>query len=397
MSRIGRLSAVVFAGIALAGCPGKGPLKLGAVLPLTGQHEVYGQAIRKGVELAYEHAEADETAPRVELVLRDSASDPETARKRLTEVYELGAIASIGGVTSAEALAMVEITDDKRRVLLSPSASLPQLSGISENFFRVYPSDFSEGTVMARYAYDRLNQRTGVILSKEETYAKGIQQVFTDEFQRKGGKILEIVDFPPGTRDFAALADRAVTLKPDFVYVAAYAEEASRLIAQLAAHQFSGHVLTTSSIAASETLQRMGAAAEGIFFTQTSFDPGGAKAPEQVQRFVTAYKAKYGQDPDIYAAHGYDAFMILVQAIRQGGDSALAFWKGMRNIHEYPGVTGALQFDDKGDVQKFPHVYIVREGKAIDDEVMRQEQIDAARAEMERLERELRKLQNQGS
>jgi branched-chain amino acid transport system substrate-binding protein len=397
MSRIGRLSAVAVAAVALTACPGQGPLKLGAVLPLTGPHEVYGQAIRKGVELAYEQVKADETAPKVELVVRDSASDPETAKKRLAEVYDLGAIASIGGVTSAEALAMVEITDDKRRVLLSPSASLPQLSGISENFFRVYPSDFSEGTVMARYAYDRLNLRTGLILAKEETYAKGIQQVFTDEFQRKGGKILETVDFPAGTRDFAALADRAVTLKPDFVYVAAYAEEASRLIAQLAAHQFGGPVLTTSSIAAAETLQRMGAAAEGIYFTQTSFDPDAPKAPAQVKRFVADYKARYGEDPDIYAAHGYDAFMILVQAIREGGDSALAFWKGMRNIHEYPGVTGALQFDDKGDVQKFPHVYIVRDGKAIDDEVMRQEQIDAARREMERLEAELRKLQNQGS
>ena len=96
------------------------------------------------------------------------------------------------------------------------------------------------------------------------------------------------------------------------------------------------------------------------------------------------------------AAHGYDAVMVLVDAIQKGGENATAFWKGMRAVHELKGVTGTLQFDEKGDVAKFPHVYIVRQGKAIDVEEERQRQIEEARKKMIELENELRRLQTSG-
>ncbi len=396
MKRVGRALSVVVLGVAVAACPAQGPSKFGAVLPLTGSAEVYGTSIRQGIELAAEHVQADPEAPKVALEVVDSRSDPEAARAALDRVYAGGALAAIGGVTSAEALTMVEVADSRRRILLSPSASLPQLSGISENFFRVYPSDFSEGTVMARYAFDDLKLRTGVILAKEEPYAKGIQQVFSEEFTRRTGKILESIEFPAGTSDFAALADRVVTLKPDFVYLAAYAEETSRLITQLQAHRYDGLILATSSLAAADSIAVLGARAEGIYFTQTAFGIAGEKVAPHVQAFMDAFKKRWGKEPDVFAAHGYDAFMILVEAIRQGGESASSFWKGMRNIHEFPGVTGALQFDDRGDVQKFPHVYIVRDGKALDVELEKERRIAEARERMRQLEEELRRLQNQG-
>ena len=68
----------------------------------------------------------------------------------------------------------------------------------------------------------------------------------------------------------------------------------------------------------------------------------------------------------------------------------------MRNIQEYPGVTGRLQFDEKGDVGKFPHVYVITEGKAVDVEQQRQRQIEEARQKMREIEESLRNLQNPG-
>ncbi len=395
MSNLRRFAPLLGIGLILgtvAGC-GNGSIKFGAVLPLTGHAQVYGKAIQKGLQLAYEQAKKEPAYSKLELVVADSGSDPHRADSELRKIYNDGAIAAIGGVTSAEALTMVKVADDQNRVLLSPSASLPQLSGISSNFFRIFPSDFAEGTVMARYAVDNLRLRTGVVLAKQEIYAKGIQKVFADEFQRKGGKILETIEFPQNTSDFAALADRVVTLKPDFVYLAAYAQEISSIIKDLRADQFGGLILTTSSFAAAETIAETGPAAEGAYFTQTVFQTTEGKEPDNVKAFVDAFKQRYGSDPDLYAAQGYDALNTLLEAYRQGGTSAISFWKGMRGVHEYAGVTGLIQFDDKGDVQKFPHVYIVTKGKAVDVEEERQRQIEAARQKMKELENELRALQ----
>ncbi len=377
--------------LSVAACPGSGPSKFGAVLPLTGEAAVYGTSIQKGIDLALEQIRREPEMPKIELVVKDSGSDPERAKRALEELYGNGAVAVIGGVTSAEALAMVPIADHQDRILLSPSASLPQLSGISSNFYRIFPSDFAEGTVMAKYAFDTLHLKTAVILAKQETYAKGIQEVFSDEFRRKGGQVLEQIDFPANTSDFAALTDRAATLKPDCVYLAAYAEEIADLIQELRDHQYVGTILTTSSFAAATTIATTGAAAEGVLFTQSAFDVQG-NLPDQVKTFVAAYRAKYKADPDLYSAHGYDALRILVEAVRQGGKNASSFWKGLRNIADYPGVTGVIHFDEKGDVQKFPRVYYVVEGRAVDREQERQRQLEEARAKILEIERQLREM-----
>lgn len=388
------LALVLVAG-ATSACGDKS-IHFGAVLPLTGHAAVYGTSIKKGVDLALEQAKTEpEFASHLVFPIRDSKSDPATAANLLSQLYGDGALAAVAGVTSAEALEMIEVADSKGRVLLSPSASSPQLTGISSNFFRIFPSDFSEGTVMARYAYDNLELRSGVELAKEETYAKGIQKVFGDEFQRKGGRILEAIEYPEGTTDFAALCDRVVTLKPDFVYLAAYADDVASMIRHLRRQRFEGRILTTSSFAAADTLSKVASDAEGAYFTQATFATQG-DVPPVVAKFVGDFRSKYGDEPDLYAAHGFDAVRVLLEAYRQGGTTGLSFWKGMRNIREFPGVTGSLQFDEKGDVAKFPHVYVVRDGKAVDVESLRRQQLEEARQRMREIESEIRKLQNQG-
>jgi branched-chain amino acid transport system substrate-binding protein len=379
----------------MAGCR-EGPTRFGAVLPLSGENALYGRSVQRGIDLAYEKHRLAAGRNAVQLITVDSASDPEKARKEFQKLLDAGVIAVIGGVTSAEAIQMVPVADTANRVLLSPSASSPQLSGISSNFFRVYPSDSSEGTVMARYAYDTLRLNKVVVIAKEEPYAKGIQKVFSDEFRRKGGQVVELIEFPPFTRDFAALADRATGLKPDGVYLAGYAEEISRLIRELRAHQYSGLILTTSAVAAGSTLADLGKDAEGILFTQISFQVEGNVSP-QVKEFVSEFRKRYDQDPDLYAAHGYDAFNVLLEAKEKGGSSGTSFWKGMRNIHDYPGVTGTIQFDEKGDVQKFPRVYVVQGGRAIDRDEQLKRQREEALKRIEEIERQLRELQRRGS
>lgn len=147
------------------GCPGEEVVKFSAVLPLTGEAAIYGLPVQRGVELAFEHFQSQQDLPyQLELVVVDSESDPEKAKNLLIQVYRDGALASIGGVTTAEALQMVAVADEFDRVLISPSASTPQLSGISKNFYRVFPSDAREGATMGNFATQKLKAEKVVIL-----------------------------------------------------------------------------------------------------------------------------------------------------------------------------------------------------------------------------------------
>jgi branched-chain amino acid transport system substrate-binding protein len=351
----------------LTGCPKGDAVQFSAILPLTGGYEIYGQAVRKGVELAFEVLEARPDYPySLQLSVVDSESDPNRAAQLLTEQIDAGALAVVGGVTSMEALQMVTVADQYDRVLISPSASTPQLTGISKNFYRVFPSDSREGTTMGNFASQKLQLQNAVIFAKEDPYAKGIQEVFKAEFERNGGELLDLIEYPPGAADFSGMIERVLALNPGGVYVAAYAEDIGRIISQLREEGYKGRILTTSAFAAPEAVEGVGAAAEGVFLTQAGFD--AASEDEQISSFVTAYREKYGLSPDLYAAHGYDAVMVLAQALVVGGPLPNDFWRSVRGLREFTGVSGTIQFDERGDVQKFPRVYVVEDSNLIDYE-----------------------------
>jgi branched-chain amino acid transport system substrate-binding protein len=359
------------------GCPGEEVVKFGAVLPLTGEAAIYGQPVQRGIDLAFEHLQSQQDLPyELELVTVDSESDPEKAGQLLKQVYRDGALAAIGGVTTAEALQMVAVSDEADKVLISPSASTPQLSGISKNFYRVFPSDAREGATMGNFATQKLKAEKVVILAKEDAYAKGIQEVFKTEFERYGGEVLDLIEFPSLGSDLSGLVERVMTLGPDAVYLAAYAPDLAQMIRYLRDQGYKGTIFTTSAFAAPEIIAQVGRPAEGVFLTQAVFDIDSEDPI--IRNFIDAYRAKYNLEPDLYAAHGYDTVMVLVEALKIGGRTSSEFWKGIRSIRDFSGATGTVQFDERGDVQKFPRVYVVNEGLLVDYE-----------AEVERRRREL--------
>ena len=347
----------------VAGCGPDGGVRVGVVAPLTGEFSIYGSPVRKGVELAIEELAAAGTSIDLEVV--DTEGDSSKAKELMEGCIDNGAMAVIGGVMSVEALEMVQVADRYDRVLLSPSASNPALTGISRNFYRVFPSDALEGTTMGNFAYQKLGLESTVIVAKEETYAKGNQEVFRAEFERNGGQVLETIEYPAGAGDFSGLLERVVGLDPPGVYLAAFADDIGAMITELRGQGYEGKILTTSAFSSPEAIEQVGEQAQGVFLTQAVFE-ADSEDPN-IQAFVAAYREKYGFAPDLYAAHGYDAMMVLAEAIATNTDGAPSdLWKSMRSLRNFTGVTGAVQFDERGDVQKFPRVYVVQDGNLVD-------------------------------
>ncbi|MCS7181699.1 MAG: ABC transporter substrate-binding protein, partial [Thermoanaerobaculum sp.] len=174
------------------GCERK--LMIGVVLPETGDAAVYGASIKTGVKLAFDEARAAQKLPHGLLVeYRDSGSDPARAASLAESLYKEGALAIIGGVTTPEAQAMIPIADRRERVLISPSASAPQLARMSVYFFRVYPSDDLEGAKAAALITNTLSKRRVLVVQEDNPYTRGLLPVFLGQLASGGGRVVGTV------------------------------------------------------------------------------------------------------------------------------------------------------------------------------------------------------------
>ncbi len=343
--------------LTFTGCGDK-IITLGVIAPSTGAYENYGEPVRKGIELALDQIRADPNYTlTLELRVADSESSPEKASELLQDMYGDGIPLVIGGVTSGEALAMTTNLDRSNKILLSPTASSPDLTAASANFFRVFPSDHLEAGRMALFAKQTRNLDEIAILAEEVGYAKGIQAVFSQEFERLGGTIVGTEEYPAHTTDFSGLAEWATGLNPPAIYLAGYDTGLSAAIPALRNAGFKGDILTTSALATASAIADVGDAAVGVLLTKVVFEADSEHA--HIQKFVNGYVEKYGETPDLYAAHGYDAMMLVAKALEGRTMVTSEIIKGLRSIGDFPGVTGSIQFDEKGDVKKFPRVYLV--------------------------------------
>ncbi|MEM1250022.1 MAG: ABC transporter substrate-binding protein [Acidobacteriota bacterium] len=362
-------------------CPPPANTEFGAALPLTGAAAVYGNSLKNGAEVAIEviNAKGDPEIPALTLRVEDSASTPEGAKAALETVFS-SSLAAIGGVTSDTALAAVEVADSADKVLLSPTASSPSLKRASRNLFLLFPSVQDEAVTMGRFLTDTLGRKSAGALAEDSAFGAAASTAFEEVF---AGEFV-------GSRSFTAdnVAAMAAELKEagaQGVYVGAQGDQ---LIAASQAAKAAGlEVYATSALASPAIITAAGAGAEGAFFTETEFDKDSEDP--QIVEFVTAYEAKFGSKPDLYAAYGFDSVLVMAEAYKETGGVTVPsdFAKGMRALSNFPGVTGNIQFREDGSVQKFNRVYFIADGEAVDYQSWRKARED----EFKRKQQELTK------
>ncbi|MDE2923116.1 MAG: ABC transporter substrate-binding protein [Acidobacteriota bacterium] len=411
------------------------------ILPMTGPAGIYGEEIANGIQLRQDRLISgdEELAYNVVVEVIDSEGDAQQAASLLETAFSTS-LAAIGGATSAEALAMVPVAEDADRVLISPSASSPELSGASEYFYRLFPSAEIEASTMATFLRDRVNVQRLALVVEDSAFgtslADSVEQVWGTELAGR-------VTFTPSSDQNAMVAE-ALGYEADGIYVAASGAALAEAIQALRLAGFEGdnRLATSSSLMIEAVLEAAGPAANGVFFTAPVFDVDGPDEP--TASFVADYREKFtdpaawtayqeavaederartalqGMDlgspglaaareeaeaavdalaaakealntPSYYAGLGYDSMGVLIGALAELEviNVPSDFLKGMRAIRELPGVTGTIQFRETGDVQKFTRIYQVVDGKPVDFEKHTEERIRKLREEMQRVQQQI--------
>lgn len=335
----------------------KREILIGVILPETGDVGIIGQAIKEGIEVGVTEIQNDPDYPyRVRVMFTDSKSNPDFAGAIFEDLAKEGAIAVIGGVTSAEALRMVDVADEQRIVLLSPSASHPSLTGKTPYFFRIYPSDSSEISTLTNFTVKHLEPQKMAMVFQASEYADGFVEVFEEELKKNGLKDILVKPVPENMERHDLAVIETLTEKPDAVCIIGYPDAMVNLLKDLRNCNFEGEIVASSAITAPGVLARCGEMAQGIMFCKPPFLRDEEKNP-RVKNFMRAYEERLSRPPGLLSAYGYDSFMVLAEAIKNGGRFREDVRKGLIGLQDFTGVTGPTKFNTKGDVSKTHRVY----------------------------------------
>jgi branched-chain amino acid transport system substrate-binding protein len=295
------------------------------------------------------------------ILYRDSASLPEEAMRAATQLYDRHDVPLVlGAVLSSETLGIAPLAERRHKILLSPASSSPQITRAGKYVFRVYPSDTLEGAYMAQLAADELRLRTVLVLAIDNAYGKGLAEVFRKSFHGAAEPSVHL--YPAHGADFTSVAGSIQSSPVDGVYLVGYYSDMAEILKELRRLSPSLQILSTSSFGNPKTLESAGKAAEGVIYPAIVFDP--ESEDPTVSRFVRAFRAKYASDPDLWAAHGYDAVLIAAEAMgRSGGAVPERIAETLLEIRDFHGASGTLSFDSQGDVVQYPRAYIVHEGR----------------------------------
>ena len=353
--------AVPLLSLALTGACTRNPT-VGVVLPETGAVASYGAAIKSGVKLAFDDAVTSRLAQAgVAVEYRDSCSDPVRGASEAEALYSSGAIAVIGGTTTAEARAMIPVAARRERVLISPSASAPELAHLSPFFFRVFPSDELEGVKAADFLTHNLGVRSVLIVQEDNPYTRGLLPVFIGRLRTGGGTVSGSVNVREEGWE-TALRQGLSASRPTGVYLCGYGDAITETLRILRSVAYSGTICTTSAISSATVLQRAGGLAEGVVFPLAGLDVTSKEEP--VRSFARRYYEAYKLFPDTYAAHGYDAALAVIYAL--GATSRLTgleLQRCLRGLGDKRGVTGVLSFDEFGNIDHLPSMHRIHDGK----------------------------------
>jgi len=342
-------------------------IRVGVYEPMTGAFAAGGEMTYEGVELAHEYMSEVLGKP-VEIVLVDNKSDKTeaaTAMSRLIEAEKV--VGVVGSYGSSLSMAGGEVAEKAGVPVVGCSPTNPLVTQGKRFYTRVCFIDPFQGAVVAKYAYDNLGaRRVAIIQDVAQDYSIGVTTFFRNKWIELSGDpttIVALTSYQTGDTDFTAQLTYAIGEDPDVIITTGYYGEAALLAKQARELGYEGPILGTDALDAPELVEIGGEAVEGITFS-THYHPAGA-ITAMSKTFLDLYQAKYGREGNAFAALGWDAYMLLLDAIERAGSvDGDAIADQLYATKNFEGVTGYITLDANGDAVKSAVIKTIKDGQA---------------------------------
>jgi len=344
---------------------GQEPIKIGALLSLSGDAAYYGVDELRAVQLAVDEAneKGGVNGRKIELVIEDAGTLDEknaiNALKKLVHVDKIQLV--IGPTWDMPGVALV--AEEEKIVLISPDNTEGTESGKDlEYFYSTWVPQKAEANAITRFAEEKGIQKV-VIMRDSDIYSQTVAEVFKDASSERNIKILDSFITVRGSRDLKTELLKIQRLDADAIFMT-FADEAliGPILKQMNEMQIDIKVLGTVG-AENGLLKFAGYAEDLIYYTYP-------KPSQEQEKFFDRFEQKYGIEPQVPAVtNAYDAANILIDSLRVGATNADEI-RDYLNTHDFESITyGKLRFDERGFVSTESVEYViktVKDGKFVE-------------------------------
>ena len=337
---------------------------IGVLAPLTGNVAQFGVAVYQGLALYVEQFNA-QGGLYINLEVFDEEGQAALGVAGYHELMDRGVDAIIGAVTSGVTMAVVPLSYEDNMPMITASSTHYNVTvdantgQVFTNMFRSCFIDPFQGYVMANFAAEVVGAETVAILYNNEIdYSIGLMEAFVEQAAVLGLEVVAVETFQTDAVDFRGQLTNIAAQNPDALFVPEYFRSVALVGPQSVAAGLDTVLLGADGWATILDMMDDPSSIEGAYFL-TGFSPD--VDDPRVQEFIEDYVARWGAAPNMFAAQGFDAAMILINAIEEAlamgyNPNDVVAWRAaviaQMSATDLTGVTGHITFDDKNNPQK---------------------------------------------
>lgn len=356
----------------LIGCSSKGKstenktVKIGAVLPMTGDYSSYGQSCKMAMELLIKKTNEKESKSdsKIEIIYEDDESNPEISLalfKKLIEEEKVSAV--IGTCTSKGCIAMAPLANEKKIPMITPSATNDKLTKMGKYVFRACYGDLFQGAAMAKYASGDLKSKRAVIIYNiDDEYSKGLAESFSNSFEKSGGIVEAWITYKSLNEDITEKINKLKQSNFDVIVIPDYYETPLKIVDKIRTTGINTPIIGGDGWDSAELIKDGRQYLNNSYFT-THFTIENTS--QEVIKFKTDFESLYKKEPDAFSALAYDSLKVLTEAINNSKETKGEKIRDSIEKTEIDGVTGKIKFDDNGEPIKKAIIIKIQDGKKI--------------------------------
>lgn len=396
------LTAAAFTTTLFPSAAQKQAAKIGALMPLTGDLQAFGEKCLNGVKLAIDQINAAGGilgAP-AELAVADTQTAPQPAvdgAQRLVTVERVAGI--IGALGSGNTIPVATTVSAPNRIpQISPASTAPAITTLKDDdfLFRTVPSDAYQGIALAQVTRQENLKRLAIIYINND-YGQGLADSFKAAFEARGGTITKAVPYEPGKASYRGELSQLTSGNPEALVLIGYPENGVVILRQALEEGLFNRFIFTDGMRSPDVATQVGAdRLEGSI----GVSPQAPTDSKAYQLFAESYKAAFGElPPTPYIDTAYDAAFVLALAIQKAGSTdGTAIRDALREVANppgteilpgewkkavellskgediaYTGASGSVDFDENGDVAGTFARWTFKGGTVVDLEVFEPE------------------------